>query len=80
MLAAVLAGVDGGGERVRGQVGDVFPGASLAVGEQVEPGAGDLGEQVRGPAAPVKAQDGPGIRSGDGAQAGQQFLDLRGQR
>ncbi len=80
VLAAVLAGVDGGGERVRGQVGGVLPGAGLAVGEQAEPGVGDLGEQVRGPAAPVKAQYGLAVFPGDLAQLGQQLLDLPGQR
>ena len=65
---------------LRGQVGDVFPGAGLAVGEQVEPGVDDLGEQVRGPAAPVKAQYGLAVFPGDLAQLGQQLLDLPGQR
>ena len=43
VLAAVLVEVPGGGERGGGQVGD----AALAVGEQVEPGVQDVGEQLR---------------------------------
>ena len=36
--------------------GMVLPGCSLPVSEQVESGGDDVREQVRGPAAPVKAQ------------------------
>ena len=79
MLAAVVAGAAGRGERGSGQVGDVVAGVVLAVGQQVEPGVGDAGEQGRGPAAAVEAQDRPGGGPGDVAQRGEQVADLGGQ-
>src|SRR5208282_3872026 len=77
--AAVVAGPGGGGERLAGQGGDVSAGVVLAVGQQVEPGVGDVREQCRGPAAAVEAQDRPGAGPGDVAQRGEQVADLGGQ-
>ena len=51
VLPAPVIGAGDRGERVGGNVG----GLALAPGQQVEPGPGDVGEQGRGPAAPVKA-------------------------
>ena len=79
-FAPVVPGPGHRGELAAGDGGDVFPGLGLAVGEQVEPGRGDVREQVRGPAAPVKAQHRPGAVAADGAQLREQGLDLGGQR
>jgi len=62
-----------------GQGGGVFAGVILAVGEQVEPGVDDVGEQVGGPAAPVEAQRHLPVLAGDAAGLGQQAADLAGQ-
>src|SRR6266851_9396792 len=77
--AAVIAGECGYRERVTGQVRDVLAGAGLAVGEQVKALIDDGGEQVRGPAAPVRAQHRLGPVSGDGPQVRRQVLDPGGQ-
>src|SRR5271165_5300560 len=77
--AAVVARPAGGAERVPGQVGDVLAGVVLAVGQQVGPGVGDAGEQGRGPAAAVEAQDWLRGGPGDVAQRGEQVADLGGQ-
>ena len=49
-----------------------LPAVVLAVGQQVEAGVDDVGEQVRGPAAPVKAQGHRFGLAGEVAQLGQQ--------
>ena len=72
---APVIGARDGRERVGGQVG----GGALAPGEQVEPGGGDVGEQGRGPAAPVKAHRHPPPLAHDAAQLGQQAAQLAGQ-
>src|SRR5512135_560026 len=54
-------------------------GGPLAPGGQVEAGVDDVGEQRRGPAAPVEAHGHLPAFAGDGAQAGQDGLDLAGQ-
>ena len=76
VLAAPVIGAGDGGERVGGQLG----GRALAPGEQVEPGRGDVGEQGRGPAAPVKAHRHAAALARDGAQIRQQPAQLAGQR
>ena len=66
MLPAAVISAGDSREILGGQVG----GRALAPGEQVEPGAGDVGEQRRGPAAPVKAHRHPaGLRPRPAAAA-----------
>ena len=76
MLVAAVIGAGDGGELVGGDVG----GRALAPGEQVEPGRGDVGEQGRGPAAPVKAHRHPAALADDLPQLGEQPAQLPGQR
>ena len=72
---APVIGAGDGGERLGGQVG----GRALAPGEQAEPGGGDVGEQRRGPAAPVKAHRHPPPLAHDLPQRGEQAAQLAGQ-
>lgn len=55
MGPAPVIGAGDGREHLGGQV----RGRALAPGKQAEPGRGDVGEQGRGPAAPVKAHRHP---------------------
>ena len=75
MLPAAVIGAGDGGELAGGQVG----GRALAPGEQVEPGLGDVGEQGRGPAAPVKAHRHPPALADDLAQLREQPAQLPGE-
>ena len=75
VLPAAVIGAGDGGERGGGQVG----GRALAPGEQVEPGPGDVGEQGRGPAAPVKAHRHPAVLAHDLAQLREQPAQLAGE-
>ncbi len=68
VLPAAVVGAGDRGELGGGQVG----GRALAPGEQVEPGPGDVGEQGRGPAAPVKAHRHAPPLADDLPQLGQQ--------
>ena len=76
MLPAPVIGAGDGGELVRRDVG----GRALAPGQQVEPGLGDVGEQGRGPAAPVKAHRHPAAFAHDLPQLREQPAQLAGQR
>jgi hypothetical protein len=64
------------GERFGGQVSH----RAFAVGQDVEPGVEDVGEQGEGPAAPVKAHRDPPAFTHDRAQLGEQAAQLTGQR
>jgi site-specific DNA recombinase len=75
MLPAAVIGAGDGGELAGGDVG----GRALAPGEQVEPGPGDVGEQGRGPAAPVKADRHLAALAHDLPQIGEQAAQLAGQ-
>jgi len=79
-VAAVIPGPGHHGERVVVQAGDVLAGLVLAVGEQPEPGGDDVREQVRGPAAPVKAQHRLGALAAHRPQVREQVFDLGGKR
>ena len=72
MSPAPVIGAGDGREGLSRQVG----GGPLAPGEQVEPGPCDVGEQGRGPAAPVKAHRHPPPLAHDGAQIRQQAAQL----
>ncbi len=79
-VAAVVPAPCHDRERVVRHLGGLLAGLVLAVGEQPEPGLDDLGEQVAGPAAPVKAQHRLRAVAADPAQVREQVLDLGGQR
>ena len=76
MRPAPVVGAGDGRELLGGQVGS----RAFAPGQQVEPGRGDVGEQRRGPAAPVKAHRHPPPLARDLPQPGQQPAHLAGQR
>ena len=76
MRPAPVIGAGDGREGLSGQVG----GGPLAPGEHAEPGRGDVREQGRGPAAPVKAHRYPPPCAHDLAQVRQQAAQLPGQR
>ena len=76
VIPAAVVGAGDLAERVRGKIG----GGLLAPGEQVEPSRGDVGEQGRGPAAPVEADGHTPAFAHDGAQLGEQPAQLAGQR
>src|SRR6266851_5410476 len=80
VAAAVIASPGGRGERCAGRRRGLLACLVLAVGQQVKACVDDVGEQVGGPAAAVKAQDRLRVRPGDLAQPGQQVPDLGGQR
>jgi hypothetical protein len=75
----LILGPAGHGERAGGQGGSVFAGVVLAVGQQVKAGIDDVGEQLRGSSAPVKAQRHLMSRRPDRA-ACRQPADLSSQR
>ena len=75
MSPAPVIGAGDGGEYLGGQVG----GMALAPGEQAKPGRGDVGEQGRGPAAPVKAHRHPPPLAHDLPQCGEQAAQLPGE-
>ena len=76
MLPAPVISAGDGGELAGGQVG----GGALAPGQQVEPGFGDVGEQGRGPAAPVEAHRHAPPVAYDLPQLREQPAQLAGQR